>query len=101
VSRLKTNLGITLNPRVAARLDQYAEDEKLTRSMAIERILCKEFGIDLSEDPRTEMLLAQKDAEIEQLRAELEAVRNPVSKTIRCRVNDSALVEDRFTMEKG
>jgi hypothetical protein len=127
--RIRVALGITLDRVVITRMEQYAKDEHLTKSAAVERILCKEFGIDLTEDPRTEMLLAQKDAEIEQLRAELEAARNQVVSrrplddlepdgylesdkdyvlnnievctTLLDKVANSVLYEDRFTLEKG
>jgi hypothetical protein len=125
----KVQLGMRIQERIATRLDEYVKAEKLNKSMAVEKILCEFFGIPLNEDPRTEMLLAQKDAEIEQLRAELEAARNQVVSrrplddsepdgylesdkdyvlnnievctTLLDKAANSALHEDRFTMEKG
>ena len=90
----KKQVGIRIDEKVVAEVARHAKEHNSNTSCTIEFILCQFFGIRL-ETP--EQLIAEKDAEIERLKQELEATRRRQKLTNIV----PALQTDRFSMENG
>jgi hypothetical protein len=89
----KKGIGIRLEQVVIDAVHSKAEADHTNISRTIEFILCRHFGIQLN---TTEQLLAEKEAEIAQLKKELEAAnRRQRLATVPDRHSD------KFTLENG
>jgi hypothetical protein len=89
----KIGIGIRLEQIVVDAVKAHAESNHTNVSRTIEFILCRYFDIQLN---TAEQMLAEKEAEIERLKQELEAVKR---RQRLATVSD--LNADKFTIENG
>jgi hypothetical protein len=96
--KARTPITLAIDPRIEKAILLHCEENKLSKSAAVEQVLADFFKIDLSIDVNSALLLKEKDNEIARLNEQINIANKKNEAMLRELMKSQV---DLFSMDKG